>query len=244
MQKQGDSMKINIVGTAQKTYQPQIICLNVTFAQFGKDYEQAFAEGKKALNEFLLFMQNLNFDIDTFKTISFGISENFDYKKESLVKNGFNYRRVLKIEFDYNIERLKKILSGISKLNNKPVVNVKFDLKDINQKKQEVLLQAFEDAKNQALMLSKTANTVLKVCTSITDTDYSDDYSVNSEITVHDNHQALTFSDEEIDFIPDDIVVSKTVKCIFEAKYILADPENSQKIIGLDEFMENQNKQK
>lgn len=212
-------MKIYVKGVAEKTCSPQNIVLNITLATVGKDRENALANGRVMVNEFLLFMQNYNFDVDKFITTSFKVAENFDLKNEKVVKNGFMYRRVLKTEFEYDFEKLKKIIGGASKLQYKPVINVQFGLNDVQMLENEVCAQAFQDAKRQAETIAKAAETILKVCVRTHYDSFKDKLISNTEFVERFDETEVSFSDTEINFVPEDIKLHKEIYCLFEATY-------------------------
>lgn len=149
-------------------------------------------------------------------------------KLEKRISDGFYFTQYASIIFDYNRERLAKLMALSSRIQGAPVLHVHFELKDPEAKRRELIAIAYEDARLKAEALASAANENLRDCVRV-DIDkttsgnvayYGADGAVGRARTGRTPGQDDDFSEtlQLIDetFKPNDIYLNKSIDCVWE----------------------------
>lgn len=199
----------------------------VTMAMTGccPAYEQTLKRSGEDTEILKDILENQGFERTEIKTLSFDVNTKHEsYKakdgnwKQRLV--GYEFRHVLKIEFDSDNTRLGKILYALANAKQiRPEFRLSYTVKDKEGSKNMLLGRAVEDARVKADVLTQAAGVSLKGIQSI-------DYSwVDIEFECRPMGDSMLMEEcsavEEdagysIDIEPDDIEASDTVTVVWE----------------------------
>ncbi len=231
-------MQITVKGEASRTVAPDQIVASVTFREHANSYDEVLQKGVQSVKDYLDFIEaNTDFTAADFKTRAYNIHEEFttnhlDAKTEQdlgkqltrRVSNGFYFTQQAYLEFDYNRERLAKLLVLTAKAAGKPRFSIDFNLKDPKAYQRGLIGDAYRDAQLKAETLAAAANKHLRDCihvdlddtTSNRNFDYGVSYakSARFEETAASIEKQLQLIDET--FHPDDIFISKNINVIWE----------------------------
>lgn len=213
-------MEIFVSGEGRKELAPNLIGLDYTFKAKEKTYEKAVEIGTKIVADYLQFLISEGFNKNEFKTSSMRVSEasTYDAKTKKYIKDGYLFVQKASIEFDYDLKRMAKIIEATSKLKTPPTYEIVFDIKDKAQMEDEIVTLAVLDAKHKAENIAKAMGMQIKECKRV-------EYSTNTRgFSGHyDMMECRMMSKEssaqniEQVFVPEDIVLTKSVNCVFEA---------------------------
>ena len=213
-------MEIFVLGEGRKELAPNLIGLDYTFKAKEKTYEKAVEIGTKIVADYLQFLIGEGFDKREFKTSSMRVSEasTYDGKTKKYIKDGYLFVQEASIEFDYDLKRMAKIIEATSKLKTPPTYKIVFDIKDKAQMEDEIVTLAVLDAKHKAENIAKAMGKQIKECKRV-------EYSANARgFSGHyDMMECRMMSKEssaqniEQVFVPEDIVLTKSVNCVFDA---------------------------
>lgn len=230
-------MQIFMDGTGSRDFAPDLIRASVVFSYHADSYDEALKGGVEMVKNYIDTLASAtDFKADEFKTRAYSVIEQFHTAKiepkteEDLKKNlqrrisdGFFFSQYMKLEFDYDKERLARLLAVSSKIEGAPRLHVEFDLKDIDAKQRDLLPEAYEDARLKAEKLAEAAGKGLRDCVRVeidkpsversgyfgADRMMAKAANIGSEI-----EDEIKTIDET--FRPDDITLSKTISCIWE----------------------------
>ena len=232
-------MQIFVTGDAKRGIEPDQITASVVFETHADTYDDALYNGVQNVRDYLHFIaDNTDFEFEDFKTNSYSIRERFhtnriDPKKiEDLDKNltktvsdGFFFSQYAYVEFDFNRERLARLLALTSQQENAPRFHIDFGLKDPKAYQRGLIGDAYHDAQRKAETLAAAADKHLRDCVRV-DIDQSDSgiryggREMAMKCSAAAEYDAGRVEDEikAIDetFQPDPIFISKSISCVWE----------------------------
>jgi hypothetical protein len=169
-------------------------------------------------------LEKQGFERSDVKTLSFDVdTKNESYQaRDKSWKNrlvGYEYRHVMKVEFDSDNQRLGRILYALANATTvQPEFRLSYTVKDKEASKNALLGRAVEDAKEKAEVLTQAAGVSLQEIQSI---DYSwgeidFDYSpMRGDMLMRFSEAKCTSSGYDMDIEPDDVEVSDTVTVVW-----------------------------
>ena len=218
-------MEIIVQGTGSDFFVPNEVILSITFYVREEKYENALVTGTKMVENFVneILIKNA-FQKDDLKTRSFTIRKETKYNEKTKTYdfNGYSYNQYAMLKFDYDKDKLARLMYEISTLEHPPVYRIEFGVKDKKECQRSVLAKAYEDAEEQALAIANAAGKTLKQCAKIDfkpfSTNYISNANLNSDIMfkgMQAQDRAKAISDT---FTPEDIEVTETLYCLWIAE--------------------------
>ena len=231
-------MQIFMDGTGSRDFAPDLIRGSVTFTFRATTYDEALKGGVERVKNFIDTLASAtDFKAEDFKTRAYSVREEFHIAKidpkteadleknlQRRISDGFSFSQYAYIEFDYDKERLVRLLAVSSKVEGAPRMHIDFDLKDIEAKRRDLLAAAYEDARLKAEALATAAGKNLRDCVRVNiDTPAMDHggyfggermMAKRAGISGAEIEEEIKTIDET--FQPDDITLSKTISCIWE----------------------------
>ena len=218
-------MEIIVQGTGSDFFVPNEVILSITFYVCEEKYENALVTGTKMVENFVneILIKNA-FQKDDLKTRSFTIRKETKYNEKTKTYdfNGYSYNQYAMLKFDYDKDKLARLMYEISTLEHPPVYRIEFGVKDKKECQRSVLAKAYEDAEEQALAIANAAGKTLKQCAKIDfkpfSTNYISNANLNSDIMfkgMQAQDRAKAISDT---FTPEDIEVTETLYCLWIAE--------------------------
>lgn len=218
-------MEIIVEGVGCEYFTPNEIILNFNFVTKGKSYEEVLEKGCSNVELFIdgILLQS-RFSKNDFKTRSFVIKEETKYNNETREYDfdGFSFNQFALLKFDYDKEKLSKLMENIATLTNPPTYQISFDLKNEDEAKKEVLKYAYQDAFKQAKIIADAAGKDLKRCIKVDfkpiNVSYISEsnlgYSLTSDAkTIRSVSEAISNT-----FTPEDIKITETLYCLWIAE--------------------------
>lgn len=232
-------MQITVNGNASKDFTPDQVCGSVTFKFRADTYQEALKGGVAVVRAYIEdIAEHTDFKPEDFKTNAYSIREeiitnrlapksieDLNKKLEKRISNGFHFSQYISLTFDYDRERLAKLLIYSSQIPNVPALNIMFSLKDIEESRRSLIPDAYNDAHMKAKTLAESAGKHLRDCVRVDIDMNSFDsgaargsmlYRKQSMRTYDDDDMIETLKDIDETFKPDDITLSKTIACIWE----------------------------
>ena len=215
-------MEIIVQGKGTEFFTPNEVILNIGFNTKGQSYEEVLSEGVKSVQKFVneLLLQN-GFTIDDMKTRNFVVREDqkYDEVTRTYLFDGFSFNQNATLKFDYNKERMAKIMEDLSKLDNAPTCQINFGVKDAKECKRKILSKAYKEAELQAQAIAEAAGKSLKQCVKVDfkpfTTDYVSQTTFDSDM-MYAKSARLGAAPAIINtFIPEDIELSETLYCLW-----------------------------
>ncbi len=218
-------MEIRVQGTGKGTFVPDEVNFTIYFKTKGNSYEEVLQEGIYHVERFIeevLYQNDLK--KEDMKTRNFVIKEEQKYNEETrqYEKDGYSFHQTASLVFDYNKEMMAHLLDSISKLENPPMCNIHFSIKNKEACRRNLIVKAYEDASKQAAAIALASFKTLKSCQKVDFTPFTTDYISPTMLTSdnmymtkgnHDMIQAI-----ENTFTPEDIVLTETLYCLWIAE--------------------------
>jgi len=171
-------MQITVTGDAKRGIQPDQITASAVFEVHADTYDDALHNGITAVKDYLGFIaENTDFNFEDFKTRAYSVRERFitnriepktmeDLEKNltKTISNGFDFSQYVYVEFDFNRERLARLLALTSKQENAPRFHIEFGLKDPKAYQRGLIGEAYHDAQRKAETLAAAADKHLRDC--------------------------------------------------------------------------------
>lgn len=229
-------MQIFVNGEASRDYAPDQISASVTFQTRQATYDEALSKGVALVKHYIEEIAKVtDFTTDDFKTSSYRIAEQFRENKlepkteadlgKNLVKrvsDGFVFTQQGTLTFDYDRERLARLLTAPAQIPNAPRLQIRCELKDVAAKQRELIGEAYADAQRKAEALAAAAGKNLRDCVRVEiDTPASGRDAMIAgtplrKATLRGSGEEAVLSVIDETFKPDDITVSKQIACIWE----------------------------
>lgn len=221
-------MQIFMDGTATRSYAPDQILISIRIVYKAKSEEEALRNGVNKVSDCInTIMSTADFSREEIKTRAYNIHEVIrrNYHTNENISDGYEFSQYMSLIFDYDHERLAKVLVACSRLEVTPNLNIRFGLKDIDACSRELIADAYNDAKLKAEALANAAGKHLRDCVRV-DIDFPEDRDgyhgdIMAKAAMRSNADEETNFMNEVrkideNFRPDDITVAKTIKCVWE----------------------------
>ncbi len=218
-------MEIIVQGKGVEYFAPDEVVLNINFNTTGLTYEEVLSEGTRNVQHFVneLLLKN-GFQKEDMKTRSFVIHEKTKYNNitGNYDHDGYSFNQMAKLRFDYDKELMAKMMVAISRLENAPMCQIKFEVKDEKECKRKILAKAYKDAEVQALAIAEASGKTLKYCQKVDfkpfTTEYASNASLGSDMMYAE--KAVMGAAQTIvnTFTPEDIELSETLYCLWIAE--------------------------
>ena len=215
---------ITVKGIGSVKTAPDYIVISMNLESQSPQYDETMELIAQQMEYLDTSLEGIGFEKKSVKTTSFNVRTDYDSVQD---KNG-NYKRVfkgyicshhLKIEFDFDANRLAQTLSAISKCLAKPEISIAFTVKNPSAINKELLKSATINAKEKAEILCEASNVELGTLLTI---DYNwgelDIYS-RTDYRIEEELAALPMAKiSQIEIAPEDIDVSDTATFVWEIK--------------------------
>ena len=218
-------MEIIVEGKAKDFVKPDKVNLDFTFRIMSQSYMEAIFKGGKVVEKFIdeVLVKN-GFKSSDMKTRSFVVREEQQYN-EILKKyefKGYSFNQSTHIEFDYDKDKIDRLIQDISRLEDAPVYHISFGIKDLNGCKRKIISKSYKDAKAQAQAIASAAGLTLKNCAKVDFKPFSNSYVSDSIYETRGVGSLLKSESFEknnsIAFTPEDIEVNEVLYCLWIAE--------------------------
>lgn len=213
---------ITIKGIGKLSLKPDQVVVSLTLKATDKNYDKTMDTAAKHLEQLRRALTGIGFAKDDLKTTSFNVGTEYESERD---KNG-NYKRIfigysvthqLKLEFDFDSQRLSKTLGAVAACIAEPELNVQFTVKDKESVNAALLESACVNAKAKADILAKASGVTLGDLISI-DYNWGELHLVSP--TQYDMEDACmrlsSAAPTSIEIEPDDIDISDSVTFVWE----------------------------
>ena len=215
-------MEIVVQGKGVEYFTPNEVILNIGFNTKGQSYEEVLTAGVNNVQKFVneLLLQN-GFTINDMKTRSFVVREDKKYDEitRTYIFDGFLFNQSATLKFDYDKERMAKIIESLSKLDNAPSCQINFGVKDAKECKRKIIAKAHKEAELQAQAIALAAGKNLKQCVKVDFKPFTTEYFSQSNLDtnmMYANDTRLVAVPAIINtFTPEDIELSETLYCLW-----------------------------
>lgn len=186
------------------------------------EYDQTMQFATDSVNIITSAIETVGFDKKDLKTTSFNVRTHYEsYRdKDNNYKSrfdGYICEQGLKLEFDFDPKVMSNVLSAIAKATVNPKLNIQFSVKDKAAVSEELLIQATENARKKAEILSKASGVDLGNLINI---DYNWGELHLYSPTRYDMEDRCMVMESSCapEIEPDDISISDTVTFVWEIK--------------------------
>ena len=216
---------IKVTGKGNLKVRPDMTRITITLDGQNKEYDKILEQSTKDTERIKDIFEKQGFDRSDVKTLMFDVDtryESYQSKDKSWKERfvGYEYKHVVKVEFDSDNARLGKILYALANAKDiHPDFRLSYTVKDKEASKNELLGKAVSDAKAKAEVLTKAAGVSLK---GIKNIDYSwgeiqFEYApMRRDMICNTVIAAECDGAFDMDIEPDDIEVSDTVTVVWE----------------------------
>lgn len=215
---------ITVKGLGRISVKPNLIVVSMGLDTEGKEYDATIETAAEKLEVLNGSLEAIGFEKASLKTTNFFVRPNYESVRDKNGKytnvfKGYVCTQNLKLEFDFDMKTLGKVLAAISSSTSMPEFSISFTVKDPKAVSQELLGSAAKNAKEKASVLCAASGVMLGELASI-------DYTWG-EINVYSNTQYKLQSRcmvkeksslANINIEPDDINVSDTATFVWEIK--------------------------
>lgn len=215
---------ITIKGIGRLSLKPNQTVVSLTLKTINKSYDKAMDAAARHLEQLREALGDIGFAKDDLKTTDFNVGTEYESERD---KNG-NYKRSfvgysvthqLKLKFDFDSQRLSKVLGAIAACVAEPELSVQFTVKDRDAVNAALLESACVNAKTKADILAGASGVTLGELISI---DYSWGELRLFSPTRYGMEDACMMkasaAPTSIEIEPDDIDVSDSVTFVWEVK--------------------------
>lgn len=215
---------IKVTGKGNLKIKPDMTRITITLEGQNKEYDKTLAQSSRDTEALKDILEKQGIDRTAVKTLMFNVDTKYEgYQawdkswKERFV--GYEFKHVVKVEFDSDNKRLGKILYALANAKDiHPDFRLSYTVKDPEASKNQLLGKAVADAKAKAEVLTMAAGVSLK---DIKNIDYSwGEIQFECAPMHRDMFCNKVMADGagafDMDIEPDDISVSDTVTVAWE----------------------------
>ena len=213
---------ITIQGIGKLSLKPDYTVISMSLRAANEEYDTAMETASRHLDILQNALKRLGFAKEDLKSSRFDVSTEYNNEPD---KNG-NYKRVfvgyvvtlqLKLEFDFNMERLAEVFVAIAGCIAQPELNVQFTVKDKEAVNAALLESACDNARAKAKILAGASGVKLGELLSI---DYSWGDRALCSPTRYEMDEACMLkasaAPSGMEITPEDIKVSDQVTFVWE----------------------------
>ena len=218
-------MEIIVEGRGINFFEPNQVIFNFTFISKSENYDEVLELGSKNVKNFIDKILTKNkIASNKMKTRNFVIREEtkFNELTRKYEFDGYSYNQNAELRFDYNKNKMAKIMDEISKLDIPPIYQISFGIKDEQECRREILKDAYNDALEQAKVIADAAGKNLIQCVKTDFKPFTTEYSSSTKIGSDMLYAKKTYicSAENIanTFTPEDIEIMESLYCLWQAE--------------------------
>lgn len=216
---------ITVKGIGKVSAKPDYVVLSMSLQSKDMDYDRAMVLASQHIQHLTETICAIGFEKSDLKTTRFNVGTDYNNIKD---RNG-NYHKEfagyvishnLKLEFDFNMEKLSQALAAIAGCLSHPELSIAFTVKDTTAINEEMLRSATANAKRKAEILCKASGVELGQLLTI-DYNWGElDIFSHTQYGLSDDclYEAAPSMARSIDIEPDDIDVSDTATFVWEIK--------------------------
>lgn len=216
---------IKVTGKGNLKVRPDMTRITITLEGQNKEYDKTLEKSSNDTEALKDILEKQGFDRTDVKTVLFNVDtryESYQTKDKNWRERfvGYEFKHVVKVEFDSDNTRLGKILYALANAKEiHPDFRLSYTVKDPEASKNELLGKAVADAKAKAEVLTTAAGVNLK---DIKNIDYfwgeiQFEYTPMRRDMICNTVMAAECDDSfDMDIEPDDIEASDTVTVVWE----------------------------
>ena len=216
---------IKVTGKGNLKVRPDMTRITITLEGQNKEYDKTLEQSSKDTEALKVILEKLGFDRSDVKTILFNVDtkyESYQARDKSWRERfvGYEFKHIVKVEFESNNSRLGKILYTLANAKEiHPDFRLSYTVKDPEASKNELLGKAVADAKAKAEVLTRAAGVSLR---DIKNIDYSwgeiqFEYApMRRDMICNTAMAAECDGSFDMDIEPDDIDIADTVTVVWE----------------------------
>lgn len=161
--------KLQVVGTAEASVQPDLGILSLRLAETRINMSTAVQALSEKTNYYVRMLTRLKYDEKDIKTTQFSVNKNRVYRNNKYVDSGYVAAQNVRLEFVYTKETLANLLTEFSESEKDVDFSFGFKLSETRKTKThlKVLEDAVANAKNIATRLAGASGTTLGTITQI-----------------------------------------------------------------------------
>ncbi|MCQ2479102.1 MAG: SIMPL domain-containing protein [Clostridia bacterium] len=211
---------ITVKGTGKISLSPDTTEVTMTLKTLDKIYEKSMSQSAEILESLKSALVAIGFDEKALKTTNFNVFSEYDSVQDEngmyqRVFKGYSCVHMLKLEFDFDTDKLSQTLTAISNCIAEPELNIQFTVKDKDSATDEILKNAATNARHKAEILAATSKVKLGKLVSI---DYNwGDVNFYSNTTYGMERKCMMAADNAgMSINPDNIEISDDVTFVWE----------------------------
>lgn len=156
---------IRVTGKGQIRVHPDMTRIMITLKDRYKDYSEALRHSAEDTESLRDILNGLGFERSDLKTLHFDVETKYEYVDEKRYKrcfDGYEYKHIMKVDFDSDNKLLGRVLYALANSAVSPEFQIRYFVKDQEAAKSIMLANAVADAREKATALSQSAGVVLK----------------------------------------------------------------------------------
>lgn len=211
---------LTVNGIGNLSVSADYIEISLTLSAVDPDYTEAMRQANEKNAQLKDSLEKAGHEKSALKTINFNVdtaykSETDKNGKYVRVFEGYRVTHQLKIEFDFDMQKLNATIIAIAECSSNPEFSIEFTVKDKNAVNKELLKHAVKNATQKAKTLAAAADVKLGDIVSI-DYSFGDKHMYSPTRYAQDSHVLKACKMSAPDIEPDDIEVSDTVTVVWE----------------------------
>ncbi len=218
----GFIMEIKVEGKAKREYKPNLMNLDFEFISTKPTQNETIECGLQSVRKFVDFLIELKVKKNDIQTKNMIVQQNKEYNEvlRKYENAGYKFIQSISVKLDYDLDLIANLVSGTAKFSTPPNYEINFGLKDEDCAKEEILALAYKNAENQAKAIAIASGKQIDECVSVSFDSFQERVFSNTNFGVTRDMVKLssTIEDIKVTFIPADVVIEKTIHCIFTTK--------------------------
>ncbi len=218
-------MEIIVQGKGTDFFTPDQVIFNMNFFIKEQTYEGTLQNGVRSVQQFVdeILLKN-NFKKEDMTTRSFVIREETKYNEVTRTYDfdGYSFSQMASLKFDYDKDLMATMMVEITKLENPPMLQIKFGLKEEEKSRKQVLVKAYQDAEEKAKAIAEASQKVLKICQKVDfktiEPEYVSNTLMGSDIMYAEKVYDGATQTIVNTFTPEDIELSEILYCVWIAE--------------------------
>lgn len=213
---------ITIKGKGKAIRNPDLVICWISATTLEEEFNDSLEAMNKLVEDMKISLKENGFNDDDLKTVTFDINQRYGHVKKGIINKeyqqkflGFHIEHALKLEFDLDNNKITKLVNCLKKFSDNIEFRLVFSVKDKEDMKKEVLINATENARFNAEILAEASSAKLGDLIKI-DYGWVDvNFESNTDMS-HAMRHSDTIDYSMMNITPEEIEISDNITFVWE----------------------------
>jgi len=160
---------IDVSGLHSETFTSDQILWELQISLMGKEKEELILKKNERIKQLTALTSSIGIDPNNLSFENYTLRKQWNWDRGKRTFESYQLNQTIKVQLTSE-ERSDLLSEGIIQINDIEIVNVRYEIADIEEKTNQIAAKAFKKAKDKAKSLAKTSGKEIETVISISET--------------------------------------------------------------------------